>query len=275
MTEAIDRQFAANEAEEIRQMLKRAAQDIATIGQKLLAVKARLPHGEWGRWLGREFDWDERTAQRLMLVGQRFKNDNLSDLNIKPSTLYLLAAPNMPKNVAQAILDRARSGEKITRKDALDAIKRPETSVAKPDAELVGNVNAGPRLGPRVEDVVALAPASVRSNTPKAAADVSSDDDPRATFLNLGAKLRDEDGQWLREACELLLGKPYKAPRGYVGNSDAVFCAVDAQNALRRIQKNNPRRKEQFERTRDWIEYCLRELADEASDVPELKKRRK
>lgn len=122
--EADDKQFSAREAEEIKQLLRRAARDIATIGQKLSAVKARLKHGKWGEWLRREFDWDERTAQRFMAVGERFKNDNLSDLDTAPSALYLLAAPSTPEAVGSDILARARAGEKITRRDALAAIQQ-------------------------------------------------------------------------------------------------------------------------------------------------------
>src|SRR5262245_55013987 len=109
-----DRQFETNEAEEIRGLLKRAARDIVTIGQKLIAVKARLQHGEWGAWLRAEFDWDERTARRFMSVGECFKTDNLSDLDIAPSALYLLASPSTPEDIRQSILEEARAGGKIT-----------------------------------------------------------------------------------------------------------------------------------------------------------------
>jgi hypothetical protein len=119
-----EQQFAANEAEEIRGLLKRAARDIVVIGQKLIAVKARLGHGQWGAWLRDEFDWDERTARRFMSVGERFKTDNLSDLDIAPSALYLLAAPSTPENVGNDILARARAGEKITHRDALEAVRQ-------------------------------------------------------------------------------------------------------------------------------------------------------
>jgi hypothetical protein len=117
-----DRQFAANEAEEIRRLLKKTAETIVIIGQKLTAVKARLKHGEWGDWLRSEFDWDPRTAQRFMNVGERFKNDNLSDLNIAPSALYLLAAPSTPEEVRESVLDQAKAGERITHSAAQQAI---------------------------------------------------------------------------------------------------------------------------------------------------------
>jgi len=109
-----DRQFAAREAEEIKRLLKKTAENIIIIGQKLSAVKARLKHGEWGAWLRDECDPGERTAQNFMAVGERFKNENFADLNIAPSALYMLASPSTPDDIRQSILEQARSGARIT-----------------------------------------------------------------------------------------------------------------------------------------------------------------
>src|SRR5262249_13855209 len=76
------------------------------------------------------FDWDGRTAQRFMNVGERFKNDNLSDLDIAPSALYLLAAPSTPENVGNDILSRARAGQRITHRDAADAVRQARELLA-------------------------------------------------------------------------------------------------------------------------------------------------
>lgn len=237
MTDAIDLQFAAQEAEEIRQMLRRAALDIATIGQKLAAVKARLKHGDWGPWLRREFAWDERTAQRFMLVGQRFKNDNLSDLNITPSTLYLLAAPSTPKNVAQVILDKARGGKKIKHKDAIAAIKQHA-----PKGELNGDRK------PQSHDVTVIEPPKPKpkpqavdsaATTPEAVTVTSnaSVEERRNLFLNLGTQMADDDIQWLREACEMFMAtaKPDKLRKADREINKGVEYGHLAINCLRRL----------------------------------------
>lgn len=68
--------------EEIKVLVRRSAQDIIDIGNKLIDIKARLGHGNFGNWLKNEFGWTAMTAQRFMQVADRFKNNNLLDLNI-------------------------------------------------------------------------------------------------------------------------------------------------------------------------------------------------
>ncbi|WP_407884041.1 DUF3102 domain-containing protein, partial [Scytonema sp. NUACC26] len=44
---------------EIKSLMRRTAQDIINIGQKLLEVKEQLGHGHFETWLKSEFDWSE------------------------------------------------------------------------------------------------------------------------------------------------------------------------------------------------------------------------
>jgi hypothetical protein len=99
---------------EIKALMKRAASDIIEIGQKLIEVKSRLGHGRFGGWLVAEFDWSDRTARQFMLVADRFKSANFSDLQIAPSALYLLAAPSTPESAREEAIARAEEGETIT-----------------------------------------------------------------------------------------------------------------------------------------------------------------
>jgi len=90
-----------------RDIKRTARQSVQVIGAALADAKARLPHGLWGDWLAVEFEWSERTAQRIMAGAQAVgKNDKLSDLGA--SALYLAAAAS---DDAQAeIGDMASSG---------------------------------------------------------------------------------------------------------------------------------------------------------------------
>ena len=135
MTESTSLEFARTEAEEIRRLLGKTAEHLLEVGRRLIDVKATLNHGEWGDYLRREFDWNERTAQRFMNVAERFKNDNLSDLNIAPSALYLLSAPSTPDEVRGEIIDRARTGERITHGAAKAAIQASKLPVLEIDPE--------------------------------------------------------------------------------------------------------------------------------------------
>ncbi len=122
-TRSIVRQYT----EQIKERLRRAAQNIWEIGQQLTEVKERLGHGYFKDWARAEFDWDIRTAQRFMSVTTTFKNDNLSLLNFAPSALYLLAAPSTPAEARTTVLDQAKLGEVITYTKAKQAVAEAKT----------------------------------------------------------------------------------------------------------------------------------------------------
>ena len=108
---------------EIRDRMGRAAQNVVEIGTRLIAVKKQLRHGEFGDWLQAEFGWDDRTARRMMNVADTFKSDKLSDLNIAPSALYLLASPSTPEDVRTEFIEKAKAGEPVTHADVKAAIE--------------------------------------------------------------------------------------------------------------------------------------------------------
>jgi hypothetical protein len=47
-------------------------------------------------WIDKEFAWTDRHAHRFVEVHARFKTDNLSNLEIDVSALYLIAKPSTP-----------------------------------------------------------------------------------------------------------------------------------------------------------------------------------
>jgi len=50
-------QFVKLQTGEIRGLMKRMAQGIVEIGQRLIEVKARLKYGQFLDWLNAEFQW--------------------------------------------------------------------------------------------------------------------------------------------------------------------------------------------------------------------------
>lgn len=78
--------------QEIKVLMRRTAQDVFDIGQKLSEIKTRLGHGHFGNWLKAEFEWSDRTAQNFIRVYESFKSENVSDLNFSQTALYVLAA---------------------------------------------------------------------------------------------------------------------------------------------------------------------------------------
>ncbi|MBW4637872.1 MAG: DUF3102 domain-containing protein [Gloeocapsa sp. UFS-A4-WI-NPMV-4B04] len=99
---------------EIKSLMRRTAQDIIDIGQKLAEVKVELGHGHFRHWLKSEFDWSFWTATKYMQVATKFKCVNFTHLDIAHSALYELAAPSTSELARIEAIERANQGEKIT-----------------------------------------------------------------------------------------------------------------------------------------------------------------
>lgn len=108
--------------EEIKVLVRRSAQDIIDIGNKLIDVKARLGHGNFGNWLDVEFGWSYPLAAKFMNVATQFRSINFIDLDVAPSALYLLAAPSTPESIRNEAVERAQAGEPITHKAAVGMV---------------------------------------------------------------------------------------------------------------------------------------------------------
>ena len=109
---------------EIKRLMRKTAQGVIDIGSYLIDAKACLDHGQFGDWLTAEFTWDERSARRFMAVADQFKTDNLSDLSIAPSALYLLASPSTPEPARAEVIERAQAGERITYSAAKETVQQ-------------------------------------------------------------------------------------------------------------------------------------------------------
>lgn len=131
----------ARHAEVIRKLSKRAIEDAIEIGRRLTECKPILGHGHFGDWLAREFAWCERTARRFMsLYELSTKTDNLSELGLPLSSLYLLAARSTPEIAcreiiarAKAELDRAKRGELVSVEAVKSAIKELKAALPPPE----------------------------------------------------------------------------------------------------------------------------------------------
>ena len=128
--------FIRQRTAEIRSLMHRTTEQIILIGEHLQEVKARLDHGQFGRWLEAEFDWDIRTAQRLMRVAERFKNDSVSHLHLTATTLYLLAAPSTPDSAVEEVLERAGLGEPVTYATALGVVRHHTNQPPLPQVQV-------------------------------------------------------------------------------------------------------------------------------------------
>src|SRR6516225_1860015 len=64
------REQFAGDAEFIRQHVEQARDHMLLIGNRLLAVKDKIPRGQWQPWLRSEFQWREQTARNYMNVAR-------------------------------------------------------------------------------------------------------------------------------------------------------------------------------------------------------------
>lgn len=105
--------FIQKQTGEIRALMKRTAQDIIEIGQKLILVKEKLAHGRFLDWIAAEFEWSYPTAARFMQVANSFNKTYQID-KFAASALYVLAAPSTPASARSEAIARAEAGEPIT-----------------------------------------------------------------------------------------------------------------------------------------------------------------
>lgn len=128
---------------EIKNLIRRNAQDIVDIGQKLAEVKEQLGHGHFRNWLKAEFDWSVSAAAKFMQVSEQFKCVKFTHLEIAASALYLLASPSTPEEVRQEALERASQGENITHAEAKVICSHSSvTKNLKPDKRITVDVPA-------------------------------------------------------------------------------------------------------------------------------------
>jgi Protein of unknown function (DUF3102) len=111
---ADDTSFLAEHADEIRKLRKRGVSDAIEIGRRLTDAKARCGHNNRLPWLKREFTWSDQQARRFMHVYEFSKTNNLVNLEIDISGLYLLAAPRTSETARSEIIKLASLGEKMS-----------------------------------------------------------------------------------------------------------------------------------------------------------------
>ena len=146
--------------EEIKERLKRSAQDIWEIGQKIFEVRSQLAYGNFDRWLKAEFGWSRRTAYNFIQVYEAFpERATVAQVSIAASALYQLSSPSTPQKIRDELIQRAKQGEKITRQDIRLATKQEQISSTNTavESEPIGDVK---------QQIVSIIPQSTNSLQP-------------------------------------------------------------------------------------------------------------
>ncbi|MGL5793762.1 MAG: DUF3102 domain-containing protein [Waterburya sp.] len=127
--ESEQRLIVQQKTQEIKEGLKRSAQDIWEIGQKISEVRSQISYGHFDKWLKVEFGWSRRTAYNFIQVYEAFpERATVAQVNIAASALYQLSSPSIPKEVRKEFIKKAKEGEKVTRENIRKALKQEQSS---------------------------------------------------------------------------------------------------------------------------------------------------
>ena len=104
------------EANVIKLKMKRSVSDIIDAGKRLHAVKKRLPHGYFKKWIETELGCHYTTGVNLMRVADVFgdSQEKVSNMGVAASILYFLATPSTPKQARQKVIQLIEDGENIS-----------------------------------------------------------------------------------------------------------------------------------------------------------------
>ena len=113
---------------------------IAT-GNDLIAVKAKLEHGQFCKWIAAECGLNLRTAQRHMAMAEMAAKNDIVSL-LPAASVYALAAPTTPAAVVNEVLATIAAGTKLPTKIIKDKIataraadREAETEARKAEIE--------------------------------------------------------------------------------------------------------------------------------------------
>ncbi len=116
------------------QRVQQAMQNASVaIGERLIAVKRLLQHGQFSDWCDQEFGMSQRTAQNLMNIARTFDGKSAEISFLTDSVLALLAAPSTPEPARQQAIDEAQATGKSP------SVKRTKDIIAEHRPSAISN----------------------------------------------------------------------------------------------------------------------------------------
>lgn len=175
----------AEAADRIHKLVAGIGGSMFEIGEELVAIKAKLDHGEFGKWVKVSLNIDERTAQRYMSVVEKFDGGKYDTVSVLPITvIQKLAAPTVSDVLRDQVLAEINAGNTPAPKDILSRIADAKDKQDKKRAE--------------AHEVARKTEGKTPEQTAKIKAKLSVDRAAQAAFVAAGrAKLEQE-----RRDCE-------------------------------------------------------------------------
>lgn len=108
-------------AARLRTALRNQTKNVIDIGKLLIESREHLEHGEWQKWLTKNFDLSYRTAIRYVKAAEYVaKSDTVSLFaNVAPTVLYELAEGDFDEYEEAEILKQAKAGQRVDQDLAL------------------------------------------------------------------------------------------------------------------------------------------------------------
>ncbi|QPC90296.1 hypothetical protein [Mesorhizobium sp. INR15] len=113
--------------------LKRTTSDMLETGRDLATIRAAVSGSVFGLWVVSECGITSRTAQLFMRASEVFGERCEIISQIPPTSVMKLAAPNVPDNVREMLVNRLTSGDRLRNRDIDEAVR--EARPAKPTCD--------------------------------------------------------------------------------------------------------------------------------------------
>ena len=109
---------------------------ICEIGRELCAVKKRMPHGTFVRWVAAELSINPRSAENYMNAA-RFLEGKSESISLLPSTaIYALAAPSASQSIVDRVVAELDDGVALSSKQIVDRLGEGRKAARLPRPEL-------------------------------------------------------------------------------------------------------------------------------------------
>ena len=139
------------EADVIRSKMKRSVSDIIDAGKRLHAVKKKIPHGFFKKWIETELGCHYTTGVNLMRVAEVFgdRQEKVSSMGVAASILYFLATPSTPKQAREKVIQLIEDGENVSYAETKEIVKEYKKNQHQADSEIKGQTNTKERNSKR------------------------------------------------------------------------------------------------------------------------------
>ena len=135
------REEAKQAAQRIRIHLESAKKSFLTVGKELQAMKAKLHHGQFEKWIKIEFGMQPRSARNYISAAKLYDVEPEAAMKLAPTAVYELAARSTPETVKADIIAQVKGGKVPTPKQVKAAIMAAKSqSLVKIKAGQAANV---------------------------------------------------------------------------------------------------------------------------------------